>query len=522
VLKTENNFISGGGRLINKLYLFVIIAFGLGLRILGILWGLPYLYHPDESQIVRVYLAIVRNLDLNPHWFTYPSFTIYVNSFVYGLYFFVRHLFGSYQRSDISFPKVLVMGTGIIDDPNIMILGRGLSILFGIGVVLLVYFCALKATGKPLAGLIAALFTAISPVNVEQSRLILPNIFVAFLVMVVLWISLQIYTSGKLVLYLLAGLFVGFTIAAKYNGVIVFVIVIAAHFLRYGYRLEKIHYLLLALISSIAGFLIATPYAVLDFRTFFPMMLEARNQYASGWPGQEGQAFLWYINYLISYEGVISIAALMTIVIALIKRDKLVLLISIFPITYMIFISSMQIRNDKTILPLIPFLHIMGGIFLSMLFVYISKLSSRKSLQWISIGGMMLFFLLIPIDKTIKATVSVIQPNSRETARIWIEKNIPRGSHIALEAYSPYVSPKKYHVIPVQGFGPQSLSWYTERDVEYLIFSQGMFGRYFSEPEKYKRMIEEYANTFSRLDPVKFFYDGNYEIRIYQVHQSGN
>jgi hypothetical protein len=519
VLRTEIPFLNNAGKPLNKLYLFVILAIGMGFRFLGILWGLPYLYHPDEYQIVQVYLTMIRNLDLNPHWFTYPSFSVYVNGFSYALYFFARHLFGSFQISDISFPKVLVLGTGTIDDPNIFILGRGVSILFGIGVVVLVYLCCVKVTGKPLAGLFAALFTAVSPVNVEQSRLILPNIFVAFLVLAVLWFSLQIYCNGKLLSYVLAGLCVGFTIAAKYNGAIIVVVIIAAHFFRSGIRLEKLHYLLLAFLLSVVGFVVVTPYAVLDFHTFLPMMLEARNQYASGWPGQEGQAFLWYLNYLISYEGIITLAALFIMVKAFIKKDKLILLISIFPIVYFIFISSMQIRNDKTILPMIPFLHILGGVFLSWLYIYISELSIRKSMQWISIAGMILLFLLVPIYRTTKTVISVIEPDGRETARIWIGKNIPRGSFIALEAYSPYVSPKRYHVVPVQGFGPQSLSWYTERDVRYLVFSQGMFGRYFSEPEKYKQMKEKYEDLFHQLEPVKFFYNGNYEIRIYQINQ---
>jgi 4-amino-4-deoxy-L-arabinose transferase-like glycosyltransferase len=522
VLRADNPILPDVGRTINELYLFVILAIGLGLRLIGILWGLPYLYHPDEYQIVQVYLTMVRNLDLNPHWFIYPSFSIYANSFTYGIYFIGRHLFGSYNRLDISLPKVLVMGTGIMDDPSIFIIGRAVSILFGIGVVVLVYFCVLKVTGNSLAGLVAALFTAVSPVNVEQSRLLLPNIFVAFLVMVVLWFSLQIITNGKLLSYFLAGLFVGFTIAAKYNGAIILVTVIAAHFLRSGYRLKQLHYLLLALIASGLGFIIATPFALLDFHTFLPMMLEARNQYASGWPGQEGQAFMWYVNYLISFEGIIVLTALFTMGIGIIKKDKLVLLISTFPIVYFIFISSMQIRNDKTILPLIPFLHILSGIFLSILFGYVSPSSSRKWLKWIGIGGIALLFIITPIYRTSKTIQSTIEPDSRETARIWIEKNLPRGSFISLGAYSPYVSPKKYHVVPDRGFEPQSLSWYTERDVQYLVFSQGMFGRYFSEPEKYKQIKDKYEDLFSQLDPVKFFYDGNYEIRIYQIYPVGN
>jgi hypothetical protein len=91
--------------------LLAVLGIGFCVRIVGINWGLPYLYHPDEFQVVQVYLTMVENLDMNPHWFTYPSLMMYANALMYGLYFVARHLLGSFHRADIAYPQVPVMGT---------------------------------------------------------------------------------------------------------------------------------------------------------------------------------------------------------------------------------------------------------------------------------------------------------------------------------------------------------------------------------------------------------------------------
>jgi len=108
-------------------------------------------------------------------------------------------------------------------------------------------------------------------------------------------------------------------------------------------------------------------------------------------------------------------------------------------------------------------------------------------------------------------------PNSRETARIWIEQNLPEGSRLAIESYSPFINPEKFLVQGVGQIIDHDLNWYYEQDFDYLVFSQGMYGRYFAEPQKYNEQVKKYQKFFDELPLVKIFRDGNYEIRIYKV-----
>ena len=66
-----------------------IFALALLARAIGLTWGLPhaqrwYSYHPDEGvgQIVSAVVGLLGG-DFNPHFFNYPSLTIYATWIVY-------------------------------------------------------------------------------------------------------------------------------------------------------------------------------------------------------------------------------------------------------------------------------------------------------------------------------------------------------------------------------------------------------------------------------------------------------
>lgn len=124
---------------------------------------------------------------------------------------------------------------------------------------------------------------------------------------------------------------------------------------------------------------------------------------------------------------------------------------------------------------------------------------------------------LIPLKTTIETQAQILQVNGRETSRVWIEENIPAGTTIAIESYSPYLDPQKYQLVIVPPFLPKELTWYRENGVQFLIFSQGMYGRYFADPIHHQAEIDLYEQLFNALDPVKTFNEGDYEIRIYRM-----
>ena len=59
--------------------------------------------------------------------------------------------------------------------------------------------------------------------------------------------------------------------------------------------------------------------------------------------------------------------------------------------------------------------------------------------------------------------------------------------------------------------------WFVENDIDYLVFSEGTFGRFYLEPEKYKDWISRYDLYFKYFPLVRIFNDNGYEIRIHKL-----
>ena len=274
----------------------------------------------------------------------------------------------------------------------------------------------------------------------------------------------------------------------------------------------------LALALSAATFFVTTPFAILDHQKFLAdLQFEARH-YSTGHPGMEGNTLNWYLVYLWRVEGPVAFLAVLEILRGIYVRSKQTILLSTLPLVYFTLISSFAVRNDRTLLPLTPFLFLLAS---SLLVNLSRKTNTRQShtrkLLIFAVGALTLASLTLPFLQAVKNNISLTTVDSRETARIWIAHNLPSGARIAIESYAPYVDPQRFSV---QGFGriiDHTPEWYIANGVEYLIFGQGMFGRFYQEPDRYSNDVAAYESLFCAFDMVKTFTDGGYEVRIYHV-----
>ena len=156
----------------------MILLLALALRLYAVNHRLPYIYHPDEPLHLRIAWRIFITGDWNPDFFNYPSLFLYANVVAYWLYYGVGHLLGWLPAADPSAaPMTLVLGSSFAPDPMLALLGRLVSVALGVGTVGLVYRAGRSLTGKPTAGLLAALMAALSPTLVVHSRYVTPDIY---------------------------------------------------------------------------------------------------------------------------------------------------------------------------------------------------------------------------------------------------------------------------------------------------------------------------------------------------------
>lgn len=505
---------------VESILIGLILLTALSARVWGISYDLPYIYHPDEPGYIAISQNIFKTGDLNPHFFNYPSLFFYINAIAYIPYYLFGKLTGVFHApSDILPPISLAMGVTRAQMPTTVLLGRAVTICFGIGTVGLTYLVGKQITGRTAVGLLASLMVAISPTNVWHSRLITPDTFVTFFSLASFLASILVYQQGKTWQYIVAGICAGFTASSKYNGGLIILPLLLAHFLHYGRTAFKQPKLYLALLFCGAGFLATTPYAILDSAKFLNDLRFEVQHYSTGHAGMEGNTLKWYLNYMWKTGGGLYLLAFLGVLYGFVLRPKETSLLSIFPIVYFAFISRFVVRNDRTFLPMTTFLFLLAAWFLMTIFDKLRKVQIA-SLQRLFPGvfaGLVIAVLAFPISKTIADIRNLTTVNSRETARIWIDNNLPPGAKIALESYSPFVNPSRFSV---QGFAriiDHEPEWYVEQGFDYLVFSQGMYGRFYHEPERYESEISQYNNFFKRFYLVKQFTDGNYEIRVYRV-----
>lgn len=502
-----------------------IVVIALSIRLWGIQFGLPYIYHPDEPRYVTSAQLLFKTHDVNPHSLpdiSSSSFVYVVNALGYLPYYLSGKLSGVFQSpSDIPFPKMLTMGTGSISMPSAFLLCRSVTMLFGIANVVMVFLIGRRLFKNASIGLLAAFWLASSPANVTHSRLVIPDTFVVFFVLVLFHEAIRVAHQERITPYLVSGVALGCLISTKISGVLALIPFLAVLCFQRKTGRNLLFNLFILVISTLIAFSITTPYVFGDFGDVVRDILVEGHHYSSGHPGMEGNSMTWYVHYAWQTSGVLVIFALLEIMRGFILRSKQILLLSLFPVLYFLFISLFVVRNDRTFLPITPFIFLLASSFLANLLIaagQIGCLNNGLRRVWISAAiGLTVVATSIPIHTTIKETIRLVSTDSRETARVWINECLPPGTRIAIEPYSPFVDPARFSV---QSFGKMinyDHEWYLRNDFDFLIFSQGMYKRFYDEPGRYSVEISKYDRFFNQLTLLKRFTDGDYEIRIYST-----
>lgn len=239
---------------LHKLFL-LILGFAITLRLIGITHGFPYIYHPDEPAVVRAALAL--RFDPNPHHFDWPHLYIYLNYFGYMVFAKLRDLTTIVGlKSQIAQIAPLVYNDKLI----FYLLSRVFSALIGAFTVVPIYLWVKKLIDRNSA-LGASALLAVAPFHVRTSHYALIDVPMVF------FLSWSLYFSTFSPS--LAGLFLGFSTSIKYNGILggLFVALYLLLQRSASFKQRLINIVKLGFFT-IVGFIVGTPFAVLDFKTF--------------------------------------------------------------------------------------------------------------------------------------------------------------------------------------------------------------------------------------------------------------
>jgi len=448
-----------------KLSLILLFVFLFAIRFYGLNWDQGYHLHPDERMIVMVAERISLpeswqeffspQSPANPRFFAYGSLPIYLLKLVSVIISFIG-------------------GAKWLTYAHLPYLGRGLSILFDLGSVWLVYQLG-KTWNRKTAFLAAFLYgTAVLPVQLSHFYAV--DIGLNFFILLTLFRLLIFYDRPGVKNGLLVGGSFGLALATKISAGLLVVPIGAAlavdlgllffkqlkekkvgwwgkfrWFLQKSFRrsflirLAKKELFFLGLVIAAAGavFVICQPYAVIDFANFWRQITAQQqmtsNAYVFPYTLQYvGTLSYWYfVKNMILWGAGIGLGLIFVLgggwyIIDLGKRlivkgnydqeAKELVMVS-FALVYFLFIGRFAVKFMRYFLPLYPIFALMGSRFMLAAGKKLPKF--RKVLFGL--------FLFIHLGWLTSFLLIYSRPHSRVQASLWMRENIPPKSVIAVE-----------------------------------------------------------------------------------------
>ncbi|MCX7918447.1 MAG: phospholipid carrier-dependent glycosyltransferase [bacterium] len=520
-------------------WLIGILAFALLMRIWGIQFGLPEQYHPDEVKYVILGLK-VGVVGLNVGYFDNPTGYSYLLFFEYGLLYLIGRLFSIFHS-----PRDLAIL--YYQDPSIyVLLGRLTAALFGVGTVWLTYLIGKKTVNRTV-GLLAALFLAVSFGHIRDSHYAVPDIPMAFFLILAFYCMVQFYFSEKTLLHdtnhtglksdipqlqsgrkerllvLLAGFFAGIAVGFKYTAGFIVIPIMFALLLRRNNLgtnwKQQLGWFLLFFVVTFIGFFIACPYALLDYPKFIASIQNLRYMDKTGHWGidPDVNGYLFYLQSLNWQLGLfIFISGLVGIGYCLYKYKLNGIMVFLFPPIYYVFMSDSKLVYDRYMLPVLPFLCCASAIFIFDVLTKIPKI--EKVILPLCTG----IVIIQPLVQASYSNYLFTQKDTRTIAKEWVEQNIPAGSKIAMEGYGPPLTHyreslkswvsldtarERYQVtqLPTKGAALYPLNYYREQRYDYLIIASYTYLRYWVRPEHNPEAIKFYESLPKETELIARF-----------------
>ncbi|MXY47375.1 MAG: phospholipid carrier-dependent glycosyltransferase [Chloroflexi bacterium] len=262
----------------SRVLLIAILALALALRFYGLAWddGFGFTPHPDERAILDRVIGVsppslgdihllfdAEQSPWNPRWFNYGSFPLYV------------------------LKAMQIAGSPFLNDANdIRVLGRAVSGLADILTILAVYGIATLVFDRR-AGLLAAALTALAVIHIQLSHYFAVDTLQAMLAIAALYFMVRVAREGRIRDSLLAGALVGLGLATKASQLPIIAPFVIAHLMfalglngkeaTVGFR-QRCKVAFEGVVGggaiAIGALLIAQPYTLLDWGTFFSHVSE--------------------------------------------------------------------------------------------------------------------------------------------------------------------------------------------------------------------------------------------------------
>jgi hypothetical protein len=408
--------------------LATVLLGGLGLRLWGVRQGLPYAYNSDEADhFVPHAIKMFEKGTLNPHYFANPPALTYLLHGLFALYY------GGAAAAVRAYE---------LNPAGVYTLSRVAVAILGTLALWLLY-----ATGARLfnraTGLLAAAIEAVAFLPVFYAHLALNDAPTLAPLTLSLLGTAGVLRKGRARDYLLAGVGLGLASASKYTGGIVVVpllVAIGARCLDAGARRALLG-LVLAALAALAAFLIANPYALLNYAEFHGELvhqstLSAEAQGKLGAPKDGGlRYYLWSLTWGLGWGP--SLAALGGAVAIWRQQRRLGWLLVPAALAFLLFMGLQGRYFGRWLMPILPIVCLLAAFFVLRLIDWCAHVASQPTLRW-ALGTLFIVALLVQgFVYSVHSDIVLSRADTRNLTRSWMLAHIPAGAKIVAEPVEP-------------------------------------------------------------------------------------
>jgi hypothetical protein len=422
-----------------------VLALGLTLRLWGVRQGLPYAYNADEADhFVPHAVEMFARGSLNPHYFANPP------AFSYLLHYLFALSYGGGAGVERTFER---------HPAELYTLARIAAAVLGTAALWLLYATGARLFGRAV-GLLAAALEAVAFLPVFYAHLALNDVPTLAPLTLSLLGTAGVLRKGRTRDYLLAGAGLGLACASKYTAGIVILPLAAAVAARYLDRDAAgaellVRGVLFAAVAALVAFLLANPYALLDYRSFHGELihqstLSAEAQGKLGAPKQGGLLYyLWSLTWGLGW--VPALAALGGALMVWREERRLGWLLVPAPLVFLAFMGLEGRYFGRWLLPIFPVLCLLAAFFAlassralaEAIGRHAPRLFTRapRSLSVRLQGGLIALFVLAlcaqGIVYSIHSGLVLSRADTRNLTRAWMVAHIPVGAKIVVEPIAP-------------------------------------------------------------------------------------
>jgi 4-amino-4-deoxy-L-arabinose transferase-like glycosyltransferase len=415
--------------------LLVILAIGLALRVVGLRYGLPAVYNPDEVAIMARALSFAKG-SLNPHNFLYPTLYFYVLFVWVGTY--LGYLWLTGRAASIAALQYLYF----TDRTSIYTAGRSLGVAAGTATIVVLHWLATRLWDAR-TGIAAAVFLATAPLHVRDSHYVKHDVPVTLAIVAAYVAFVRIWPCARmegpnLRDSIVAGAACGVAFSTHYYSI--FLTLPLAWTIYHGFRSRgasvTASHLIAVAAASATMFFALSPFIALEPLIAWRDVVANREIVVDR--AVAAGAFAPALRYaeMLLWDStglpVLVLGVIGAVRVAIATPARAIQLLA-FPLPFLIFIANTA-PASRYLNPVLPFVACFAGWSIAWL-----TARATPAVFWAAVIATAAPGLLA----SIRADMFFRQTDTRTLAQSYIESHIASGSTIAIQPYSVQLTPSR-------------------------------------------------------------------------------